>query len=67
MRVRTFKDVIDNEPEESDNNSELGRRFGVHRATIRKYRENPEKVLVVGDELFPSSKAFPSGRKRKDS
>ncbi|AUG84910.1 hypothetical protein Athena1_0008 [Vibrio phage Athena1] len=66
MKVKTFKDVIENTPEDSNNNSELGRHFGVHRATIRKYRENPEKVLVVGDELFPSSKAFPSGRKRKD-
>ncbi|QMP81693.1 hypothetical protein [Vibrio phage XM1] len=66
MQVKTLKDVIDSEPEESNNNSEFARYFGVHRATIRKYRENPEKVLVIGDELFPSSKAFPSGRKRKD-
>lgn len=67
MKVKTFKDVIENTAEDSNNNSEFARYFGVHRATIRKYRENPEKVLVVGDELFPSSKAFPSGRKRKDS
>lgn len=66
MKARTLKHVIDNEPEDSNNNSEFARRFDVNRATIRKYRENPEKVLVIGDELFPSTKAFPAGRRRKN-
>jgi DNA invertase Pin-like site-specific DNA recombinase len=67
MNPKTLKDVIDYRLKNDlgIDNSLLARKFGVYRATIRKFKNNPEKVLVIGNELFPSMKEFPTGRRRK--